>query len=118
MPPGGDRRRSERVGGVWISCSCFGACSYSRFDVSESKRKGSRCGGAGARARARATGSRGLASCGFEMKKGISSHASSQSIERAFAAALERYAELGVDVESALNRFARISISLHCWQGD
>src|SRR5664280_1156374 len=36
----------------------------------------------------------------------------------AFALARERYAEQGVDVASALKRLGRISISLHCWQGD
>ena len=38
--------------------------------------------------------------------------------ERAFAPARDRYAELGVDVEAALERLATIPISLHCWQGD
>jgi L-rhamnose isomerase len=41
-----------------------------------------------------------------------------KTIEQAFALAKERYAELGVDVEKALERLARIAISLHCWQGD
>src|SRR5262245_43019074 len=36
----------------------------------------------------------------------------------AFKLAQERYAELGVDVESALKALATIPISLHCWQGD
>src|SRR5438067_2984640 len=39
-------------------------------------------------------------------------------IEQAFALARERYAELGVDVEKALERLSGIAISLHCWQGD
>ena len=39
-------------------------------------------------------------------------------IEQAFALAKERYAELGVDVEAALDRVSKIEISLHCWQGD
>jgi L-rhamnose isomerase len=39
-------------------------------------------------------------------------------IESAYDAAAERYAELGVDVNAALQRLARVSISLHCWQGD
>ncbi|MBM4092944.1 MAG: L-rhamnose isomerase [Planctomycetes bacterium] len=38
--------------------------------------------------------------------------------ERAFALASEQYAELGVDVEQALERLAGIAVSLHCWQGD
>src|SRR5262245_66226271 len=41
-----------------------------------------------------------------------------QCVERIFALAKERYAELGVDVDRALERLARIPISLHCWQGD
>src|SRR5688572_19382458 len=41
-----------------------------------------------------------------------------QSIERAFEHAKERYAELGVNVDGALRRLAGVAISLHCWQGD
>src|SRR3954470_21992539 len=41
-----------------------------------------------------------------------------QNIERSFALAKERYAELGVDVEAALKKLPGIPISLHCWQGD
>lgn len=36
----------------------------------------------------------------------------------AYRIAAERYAELGVDTESALKTLAGIPISLHCWQGD
>lgn len=36
----------------------------------------------------------------------------------AFGLARERYDGLGVDVGLALRRLARVSISLHCWQGD
>ena len=39
-------------------------------------------------------------------------------IEQAFELAKERYAEIGVDVDAALARLAKIKISLHCWQGD
>ncbi len=39
-------------------------------------------------------------------------------IEPAYSLAKERYAGLGVDVDQALERLARIPISLHCWQGD
>lgn len=39
-------------------------------------------------------------------------------IEQAFALAKERYAELGVDVDAAIERVNKIQISLHCWQGD
>ncbi len=38
--------------------------------------------------------------------------------EGAFKLARERYAEMGVDVDAALKRLEKISISLHCWQGD
>lgn len=38
--------------------------------------------------------------------------------ESVFGWAKEKYAEDGVDVESALNRLALVSISLQCWQGD
>ena len=37
---------------------------------------------------------------------------------KAFPAARERYAALGVNVDHALQTLARIPISLHCWQGD
>lgn len=39
-------------------------------------------------------------------------------IERAYILAKDRYAELGVDTEQALERLARVSISMQCWQGD
>lgn len=41
-----------------------------------------------------------------------------ERIEKAFTAAKERYSELGVDVDQALQTLERIPISLHCWQGD
>ncbi|MBI4603529.1 MAG: L-rhamnose isomerase [Planctomycetes bacterium] len=44
--------------------------------------------------------------------------ASTSTIEKAYEIARERYAELGVDADRALERLARVSISLHCWQGD
>ncbi|MBW8780503.1 MAG: L-rhamnose isomerase [Verrucomicrobia bacterium] len=40
------------------------------------------------------------------------------NIERAYLLARERYAELGVDTEAALQALAAIPLSLHCWQGD
>jgi len=43
---------------------------------------------------------------------------SSQSIERAYIAARERYAQIGVDADRALQTLGRVSISLNCWQGD
>lgn len=39
-------------------------------------------------------------------------------IQSAYDIAQERYALFGVDVEQALEQLAKISISLHCWQGD
>jgi L-rhamnose isomerase len=40
------------------------------------------------------------------------------TIEKTFEAARQRYAELGVDTERAIERLSKIAISLHCWQGD
>jgi len=40
------------------------------------------------------------------------------AIDTAYRAARDRYAELGVDTERALQRLAAIPVSLHCWQGD
>ncbi len=42
----------------------------------------------------------------------------STSLEQSYALAKERYAEWGVDTESALKRLASTAISIHCWQGD
>jgi len=42
----------------------------------------------------------------------------SRAIEKSYEAARQRYAELGVDTDRALDQLAQISISLHCWQGD
>ena len=42
----------------------------------------------------------------------------SERIEKAYEAARQRYAELGVDSDRATERLAKIAISLHCWQGD
>jgi len=41
-----------------------------------------------------------------------------QGIEQRYEAGRERYAELGVDTDRALEVLAGIPISLHCWQGD
>jgi L-rhamnose isomerase len=40
------------------------------------------------------------------------------SVEKLYALAKERYAELGVDTEAAMNRLQQVAISMHCWQGD
>jgi len=39
-------------------------------------------------------------------------------IHEAYTLAQERYAQLGVDTDRAVDRLAAIAISLHCWQGD
>jgi L-rhamnose isomerase len=39
-------------------------------------------------------------------------------IETAYEIARSRYAELGVNTEQALSALRRLSVSLHCWQGD
>jgi L-rhamnose isomerase len=44
--------------------------------------------------------------------------ANSKRIEKAYALAREAYGAMGVDVEKALDKLAKIPISLHCWQGD
>ena len=41
-----------------------------------------------------------------------------ENIEKAYEAARQRYAELGVDSDKAMERLSKIAISLHCWQGD
>ena len=40
------------------------------------------------------------------------------NLKSAYALAKERYAALGVDTDQAIARLDKISISLHCWQGD
>lgn len=39
-------------------------------------------------------------------------------IEKTYALAQARYAELGVDTERALKVLSGVAVSLHCWQGD
>ena len=41
-----------------------------------------------------------------------------RNIEKAYEQARQRYAELGVDTDEAMERLSSIAISLHCWQGD
>lgn len=41
-----------------------------------------------------------------------------EKIEAAYALAKERYAEIGVDTDAAMQKLKAIPISLHCWQGD
>ena len=42
----------------------------------------------------------------------------SKNLERAYQLARERYAQLGVDTDKALDQLAALPISIHCWQGD
>lgn len=44
--------------------------------------------------------------------------ADTKNIQNAYDLAKERYAELGVDTEQAIASLEKVSISLHCWQGD
>src|SRR5882724_10494398 len=41
-----------------------------------------------------------------------------QNLQKAYELANERYSDLGIDVASAIATLKKISISLHCWQGD
>jgi L-rhamnose isomerase len=43
---------------------------------------------------------------------------SEKNVEAAYRLARELYAELGVDVDRALERLTGIAVSLQCWQGD
>ena len=43
---------------------------------------------------------------------------STKNIEQSYQLAQERYSELGVDTDKALERLEPIAISIHCWQGD
>ena len=39
-------------------------------------------------------------------------------IKQAYDIAVERYAELGIDVEKVLEKMQQVEISMHCWQAD
>ncbi len=39
-------------------------------------------------------------------------------IKQAYDLAVERYAELGIDVEKVLEKMQKVEISMHCWQAD
>ncbi len=52
------------------------------------------------------------------MKKPSVMAKSSKSIDSSYKLAQIRYADLGVDTETAMTQLAGIPISLHCWQGD
>lgn len=40
------------------------------------------------------------------------------NVQKAYALAAQRYAEIGVNTDAVLNAIAQVPISLHCWQGD
>ena len=42
----------------------------------------------------------------------------SEQVAQMYELARERYAQLGVDTEAAMQTLANVAISLHCWQGD
>ncbi len=42
----------------------------------------------------------------------------SETIKKAFEAAKDQYAQIGVDVENAMKQLDVFPISLHCWQAD
>ncbi|MCL1633024.1 L-rhamnose isomerase, partial [Sporolactobacillus sp. CPB3-1] len=42
----------------------------------------------------------------------------SEHVIKAYELAKEKYAEIGVDTEEALNALKKIKLSIHCWQGD
>jgi L-rhamnose isomerase len=48
----------------------------------------------------------------------VATYPTEQQVIAAYRLAQERFALLGVDTAEALERLARVSISMHCWQGD
>ena len=44
--------------------------------------------------------------------------AKDKPIERLYCQAKDRYAEIGVDTDAAIEQLGQIPISMHCWQGD
>lgn len=43
---------------------------------------------------------------------------SKDQIQHSYKLAKQQYADLGVDTDEAIRRLSKISISMHCWQGD
>jgi len=41
-----------------------------------------------------------------------------KKIEQAYQLAKEHYAQIGIDTDKAMDKLAKIPISMHCWQGD
>lgn len=48
----------------------------------------------------------------------MSNQSSPTQINQAYAQARDRYVALGVNTDQAVERLSKVSISLHCWQGD
>jgi L-rhamnose isomerase len=48
----------------------------------------------------------------------MSTQPTETNIQNAYTLAKEHYAALGVNTDEALTRLEKVSISLHCWQGD
>ncbi|MCO7124340.1 L-rhamnose isomerase [Sporolactobacillus shoreicorticis] len=42
----------------------------------------------------------------------------SETITKSYELAKERYAEIGVDTDKAINALKNVKLSIHCWQGD
>lgn len=40
------------------------------------------------------------------------------SVDKAYEIAKERYAEIGVDTDKAMEQLKNVKLSIHCWQGD
>lgn len=45
-------------------------------------------------------------------------HMKTENIEKNYATAKARYAELGIDTDKAIATLEKTPISLHCWQAD
>jgi len=41
-----------------------------------------------------------------------------KKIEQAYQLAKERYGQIGIDTDKAMDKLAKIPVSMHCWQGD
>ncbi|MBP7687934.1 MAG: L-rhamnose isomerase [Thermoflexales bacterium] len=48
----------------------------------------------------------------------MSTHPSDTHIQDAYRLAKERYAQMGVDTDRAIDTLSAVALSLHCWQGD
>jgi L-rhamnose isomerase len=48
----------------------------------------------------------------------MSNQPNEKQIQEAYRLAKERYAQMGVDTEKAMQQLTGVAVSLHCWQGD